>query len=103
MTPQNGIDTLPTPTIPPPPVSKWQREHQAFCRLLPQLLATEPGTYVAIHNEQVIDRDDDESALILRVLAKVGNVDIHVGLVTDYPAPAYRSGVVRDLTALENR
>jgi hypothetical protein len=52
--------------------------------------------YVAVHSEQVIDSDADEMALILRVLARMGNVDIHVGLVTDQPPPVCRSGVVRN-------
>lgn len=82
---------------PPAPRSKWEREYRAFRRLLPQLLPTERGRYVAIHGEQVVDRDNDEMALIQRVLRRVGNVDIHVGLVTDQPEPAGRSGVVRDL------
>jgi hypothetical protein len=82
---------------PPPARSKWEREYRAFRRLLPQLLQTHWGKYVAIHDERVFDCDADEMALILRVLGKVGNVDVHVGLVTDQPEPVYRSGVVRDL------
>ncbi|SRR6266511_4278584 len=84
---------------PPPPRTKWEREYRAFQRLLPELLLTERGQYVAIHEERVIDRDRDEMALIARVLAQVGNVDIHVGLVTDRPGPVCRSGIVRDLSA----
>jgi hypothetical protein len=61
---------------------------------------TERGQYVAIHEERVIDRDRDDMALIGRVLAQIGNVDIHVGLVTDQPEPIYRSGVVRDLAPI---
>ncbi len=83
---------------PPTPRSKWEREYRAFRRLLPQLLATQRGRYVAVHDEQIVDSDSDEMALIARVLARVGNVDIHVGLVTDQPEPAGRSGVVRDLS-----
>jgi hypothetical protein len=33
----------------------------------------------------------------LRVLRKVGNVAIHVGLVTEEPEPISRSGVRREL------
>jgi hypothetical protein len=62
-------------------------------------MLTDRGHFVAIHEEQVVDKDIDEMALITRVLAKVGNVDIHVGLVTNQPEPTYRSGVVRDLSA----
>ncbi len=98
MNDEQGIATLPAPNVewPPPPRNKWEREYRAFRRLLPQLLQTHRGTYVALHDEQVIDCDVDEMVLILRVLAKVGNVDIHVGLVTEQPEPVYRSGVVRE-------
>ncbi len=91
--------TLPAPVVPLPaaPRTKWEREYQAFQRLLPQLLTTHRGQYVAIHNEQVVDSGDDELALALRVLAQVGNVSIHVGHVTEGPPPAARSGVRRDL------
>ena len=91
--------TLPAPALELPalPRTKWEREYQAFRRLLPQLLATHSGRYVAIHEGQVVDSGDDKLALALRVLAKVGNVAIHVGLVTAEPVPVSRSGVRRDL------
>jgi len=71
---------LPTPELP-----KGEREYRAFLRLLPELLATYSGKYVAIHDEQVVDSDPDDVALILRVQAKIGYVPLHVGLVTDAP------------------
>jgi hypothetical protein len=91
--------TLPAPTIEKftAPRSKWEREYQAFRRLLPQLLATHRGKYVAIHEEQVVDSGDDKLALALRVLARVGNVDIHVGLVSEEPEAVSRSGVRREV------
>ena len=71
------------------PRTKYERERAAFRRLLPGLLEAHRGRYVAIHEEQVLDHDADEMALIERVLRRVGNVAIHVGLVTDQPpAPA---------------
>ena len=82
-----------------PAQTKWDREYRAFCRLLPQLLATERGKYVAVHEERVIDSDSDDIALMMRVIQRIGNVDFHVGLVTDEVAPVQRSGVVRDLSA----
>jgi hypothetical protein len=54
---------------------------------------------VAIHSEQVVDSGDDRLALALRVLARVGNVPIHVGRVLDAPDPIARSGVRRDMGA----
>ena len=100
---QRDTATLPPPHLewPPPPRNKWEREHQAFQRMLPQLLQTQRGRYVAVHEEQVVDSDTDAMAVILRVLAKVGNVAIHVGLVTDRPEPVHRSGVLRELAARE--
>ena len=94
--------TLPAPAIdlPASPRTKWEREHQAFQRLLPQLLATHAGRYVAVYDGQVVDSGDDKLALALRVLAKVGNVAIHVGLVTAEPEPVFRSGMRRELRAV---
>ena len=97
---QQDPSILAPPAIPwpQPPRNKWEREYGAFHRLLPQLLSSHPGHYVAIHDEQVVDSDRDEMALITRVLARLGNVDIHVGLVTDQEEPVHRSGIVRDST-----
>lgn len=91
--------TLPAPIIdlPGPPRNKWDQEYQAFRRLLPQLLATHRGQYVEIDGGQVVDSGDQKLALALRVLAKVGNVAIHVGLVTEESEPVSRSGVRREL------
>jgi len=69
---------LPTRELP-----KGEEEYQAFLRLLPQLLGTHRGKYVAIHEGQVVDVDTDDTALILRVQGKIGYVPIHVGLVNE--------------------
>jgi hypothetical protein len=71
-----------TVELPAPESPKGKREYQAFLRLLPELLATHKGKFVAVHNGEVVDSDADEVALILRVQAKVGYVPLHVGLVT---------------------
>jgi hypothetical protein len=93
------IITLPAPVIDKvvAPAGKWEREYRAFRRLLPQLLTTHRGQYVAIHEEQVVDCGDDKLALAFRVLARVGNVDIHIGHVTGEPEPVSRSGVRREV------
>jgi hypothetical protein len=81
-------------SLPTPILSKGEREYQAFLRLLPDLLATYKGHYVAIHDGKVVDTDTDDIALVKRVHARVGYVPIHVGLVTDQPlvvrVPHYR-------------
>jgi hypothetical protein len=90
---------IPAEALIPPPRNKWEREYRAFRRLLPELLDTHRGKHVAIHDEQVVDSDEDRMALISRVLGKVGNVAIYVGYVGVEPEPVCRSGVVRDFHA----
>ncbi len=80
-----------------PTTSKWQREYAAFRRLLPELRADYQGKFVAIHGEQVVDSGDDKIALALCVLGEVGNIDIHIGLVTDEPTPIARSGFALEI------
>jgi hypothetical protein len=94
----NEVIVIAPETLVPPPSSKWEREYQAFQRLLPQLLQTHHGKYVAIHEERVIDSDDDRHELIFRVLPKVGGVSVHIGHVTEGPEPIRRSGLVRVLS-----
>ena len=73
---------LPAPRLdlPSQEETKWAREHRAFLRLRPALLQTHRGKYVAIHTGKMVDTDEDEIALGLRVYAKFGYVPIYVGL-----------------------
>lgn len=89
--------------LPETPPSKFERERQAFFRLLPGLLATHPGQYVAIHDAQVVDSGPDQLEVALRVQRRVGAVAIYVHLVSDEPRAKCRSGVVRDLSRQEAR
>src|SRR5947209_19772554 len=68
--------------LPTPSLSKGEREYQAFVRLLPTLLQTHRGRYVAIHDGQVVDQGDDDIELVQRVHLRIGNVPIYVGLVS---------------------
>src|SRR4051794_21778074 len=79
----------------PAPATKFDRERAAFLRLLPSLLKTHDGRYVAIHEERVVDDGPDRLEVAMRVLRRVGNVDIYVGLVSETPEPLARSGVIR--------
>jgi len=47
-----------------------QTERAAFQRLLPELLKTHPGQFVAIHDGRVVDSDADERELAGRVIAQ---------------------------------
>ena len=91
--------TLPSSTVnlAVSPRSKWEREFDAFRKMLPALLGSHRGCYVAIHDGKVADWGDDKLALALRVLAKVGNVAIHIGLVSEEPELITGSGIRREM------
>jgi hypothetical protein len=91
--------TYPAPELPKAQPTKWEREYGAFKQMLPQLLRTNYGEFVAVHEGKVFDSDRDKVALVTRVMDRVGNVEFHVGLVTEKQEQIYRSGVVRDLSA----
>lgn len=67
-------------------VPKWQREKLAFERLLPELMKSYPGRFVAIHEEQVAGVGDDRLELATEVQRAIGNQAIYVGRVA-YEAP----------------
>lgn len=85
-------DVLPAPQIGATdgPGSKWERERRAFLRMRESLLRTHRGKYVAIHEEQLVDSDENDVALGLRAYERFGYVPIYVELVTDSPAPPVR-------------
>ena len=87
--------TYPAPvlSLPIPPRDKWERDRDAFLRLLPSLLQTHRGVYAAINNEQVVDFGEDKIALALRVYAKFGYMPVYVGLVTERPLPPERAPI----------
>lgn len=70
----------------------WQRkqlqrlepERKAFQRLLPDLLKTHRGQFVAVHGGQVVDADADESALASRVIAR-GYDPVYIQEVREEP------------------
>ena len=82
----------PAPVLHPPVVrdDKWNRERRAFLRMLPALLDTHPGKYVAVHEGEVVGTGDDVVGVAQRAYASHGYVPIYVGQVTVEPP-----GVVR--------
>jgi hypothetical protein len=92
--------TTSTPTfevhLPQPERPEAERERLAFLRLLPGLLATHRGEYVAIHEERVVDSGPDAAELAARVVRRV-KADIYVGLVSEEAEPVCRLGGARDV------
>ncbi len=85
--------------LPQPPETKWQQERRAFLRLLPSLLPSHRGQYVAIHEGKVVESGPDKVVVGLRAYAKYGYVPIYVGLVTDEPIPVVRISGPRRVSA----
>ncbi len=81
----SAIETLPAPEVSPPVVSdeRWRRERTAFAKLLPELLATSAGEFVAIHNEQVVTKGKNKIQVARQAYAQCGYVPIYVGHVVD--------------------
>jgi|SRR5579872_523318 len=78
-------DILPAPVInlPKRDDDKWERERSAFQRMLPTLLATSRGKYVAIHKESVVETADSSAEAAQRAYAKCGYIPIFIGFVSD--------------------
>lgn len=83
--------------LPKRDLTKAERERRAFYRLLPQLLSTHRGQFVAIHDEQVAESGTDRMEIAMKVWQRIGGVDLYVGLVSEEPEPISRSGIVREL------
>lgn len=71
-----------TPTRPEPPLADEQR---AFARLLPELLHTHRGQYVAVFGGRVVGSGADLFAVLSQAYAEHGYWPILCRLVTDEP------------------
>lgn len=83
-----------TPTLPPlaPATSddKWENEHQSFLKLLPDLLQTHRGQYVAVHEGKVVDSGPVKADVALRAYRTFGKIPMCIRLVTEQPPPPVR-------------
>jgi hypothetical protein len=103
--PMNESEILPAPKLELSPnyskdSNRWSQERETFLRLLPALLSTHRRKYVALCDGVVVDCDDDEIGLALRVYRKQGYVPIYVGFVSDEPPVTVR---VPSARLLQNR
>jgi hypothetical protein len=88
------------PDVPPIrviPDKKWQRERIAFYRMLPELLKTHRGRFVAVHDEQVVGSGDNVIDVAKRAHAQYGYVPIYVGFVSERPRPISRVSSPRNI------
>jgi hypothetical protein len=98
----NPADVLPAPVLQPPtnPDNKWERERQAFYSLLPSLLETDRGTYVAIHDGRVVVRGADFLDVAQRAYEQQGYIPMYIDLVAEHPLPPVRVPTPRLLSNL---
>lgn len=73
-----------------PDRAAMEREQAAFQQMLPDLLTHYQGQYVAIYQEQVIDHDQDQAALVMRLDQTHPDAIVLVKLVTAKPDPLLR-------------
>ncbi len=109
----NDVDVLPAPVIEPwtppavptpiPRFPDWEREREAFKRMLPELLKTHRDQYVAVYQEKVVDSGDDLIAVVLRVYARYGYVPTYADLVTDQPPRVERIASPREFRWVKPR
>ena len=85
-----AAETLSAPVLPALPEDKWRSEQRAFHRLLPELLQTHRGQFVAIHEGRVVESGDDKLEVARAVYARCGYVPIFVSRVTDQPLTTVR-------------
>jgi hypothetical protein len=100
----DSTTVLPAPEIQPGvnEESAWERDRQAFERLLPALLETHRGQYVAVQDGKVITSGSDRITVALDAYRRVGYVPLYVGLASDarrrkvrLPSPRVLRGATR--------
>ena len=88
----SDMTTLPAPdlSVKEATHAAWEEEQRAFLRLLPTLLATHRGRYVAVHHGCVIAEGPEQVEVAKQAYARAGYVPIYVGLVTEEPSRPVR-------------
>jgi hypothetical protein len=84
------VFNAPEITLPGPPDDKFHREQRAFFRLLPELLKTHRGQYVAVHEERVVESGATLPEVALRAYSQFGAQPMCITLVTERSSPPER-------------
>ncbi|HEY3967054.1 MAG TPA: hypothetical protein VGM05_21000 [Planctomycetaceae bacterium] len=96
-----SAEILPAPVIdqPLPADEKRNREKQAFLKLLPDLIQSHRGLFVAIHDGRVVESGCDPVIVGHQAYEKFGYIPIFIGHVDDHPLPPVRIPSHRVLSA----
>ena len=62
-----------------------EREEKAFSKILPDLLNTLRGNYVAIYQGKLVGSDTDESRLVDKMFDRYGYVPFFIEIVEEEP------------------
>jgi hypothetical protein len=98
----SSLETLPAPDLEASLDDKWRREQRAFRQLLPELLRTHPGQFVAIHEGRVVESGDDKIDVARRAYARFGYIPIFISRVIAGPLAIRRSCVGRRMPTGEH-
>ncbi|HEY2156277.1 MAG TPA: DUF5678 domain-containing protein [Isosphaeraceae bacterium] len=77
------IHDAPDLSLGEPQDDAWRRDQRAFADMLPSLLATHRGQYVAVHDGKVVASGPALVEVALEAYGRVGYVPVYVDLVTD--------------------
>ena len=91
--------------LPPRPTRMQQRpvhpklaaEHDRFVAMLPELLKTIPGKWIALHEGEIVAVADDEVDALTAAGEKQPGVLHHACFVTDQPIPIDRLPLLREV------
>ncbi len=86
----SSTEILPAPDLSASNDDKWKREQQEFYRLLPELLHSHPGKFVAIHEGRVVESGGDKLEVARLAYERFGYIPIFVSQVTSAPVPPIR-------------
>ena len=62
---------------------KWLREQRAFFSMLPELLKTLRGKWVAVYDEKVIEVGDSLQNVLLRFRERIPQGEVYIQLVDE--------------------
>ncbi len=82
---QDQVQVFDAPQLPIPKVEDdpWLRDERAFFLMLPELLKTLRGKWVAVHNGQVVDVGDSVRGVLLRVRERFPKTEVYIQLVDE--------------------
>ncbi len=82
---QDQVQVFEAPQLPIPKIEDdpWLRDEQAFFLMLPELLKTLRGKWVAVHHGQVVDVGDSVREVLLRVREQFPKTEVYIQFVDE--------------------